>query len=314
MVKDRAAKVGHWDARHDAEALHKAMKGLGTDEKVLVEIFSTRSRKHIQEIKKVFHELYGKSLESWIKGDCSGNMEKLLLDLCEERKDLKCHYLRKATAGLGTDEGVVVQILCSCSDEELRKISDCYRRLFGTDLSSLIESELSGDFKQLMKELLKCQRPSEEHVDEGKAKEDAEKLWSAGEGKLGTNEQVFIEILTRRSRAHIQRVFRYYEEKTGHTFEKGLKSETSGDFRRALMAIIMPPSDYYSHLFSEAMKGAGTKDDQLIRLVSTLTKSQLKGANEVYTKKHNITLKEAIKHETSGPYQSLICALIPSIV
>jgi hypothetical protein len=310
----KEAKAGHGDAHHDAEALHKAMRGIGTDEKVLVEIFSTRSRKHIQEVKKKFHELYSKSLEDWIKGDCSGTFEKLLIDLCDQRTELKCKYIRKATAGLGTDEGVIVQILCPCSDEELKKINECYKRLYGSDLSSLLDSELSGDFKELMREILKCHRPSdEEHVDEGKAKEDAEKLWSEGEGKLGTNEKVFIEILTHRSRAHIQRVFKHYEQKTGHTFERGLKSETSGDFRRAVMAIVTPQPEYHSHLFNEAMKGAGTKDDQLIRLMSTLTKSQLKHANEVYTKKHNITLREAIKRETSGSYQDLMCGLVPPV-
>jgi len=314
MSKDHAAKSKNWDARHDAEALHKAMKGMGTDDKVLVDIFGTRSRKHIQEVKKRFHELYGKSLESWIKGDCSGNFEKILVDLCEERTELKCKYIHNATAGIGTDEGVIVQILCPCSDEQLKKINDCYRRLYGSDLTSLMNSELGGDFKELIKEMLKCQRPSDDHVDEQKAHEDAEKLYAEGEGKLGTNEQVFIELLTHRSRAHIQRVFRNYEQKTGHTFEKGLKGETSGDFRRALLAIVMPQPEYHAHLFNEAMKGSGTKDDQLIRLMSTLSKRQLREANQVYTKKHSVTLHEAIKRETSGAYQSVMCALVPSIV
>lgn len=319
MFKDRAAAkiakaANASDARKDAEALHKAMRGVGTNEQVLVDIFGSRSRKHLQQVKKEFQDLYGKSLESWIKGDCSGNFERLLLDLCEERTELKCQYIHKATRGVGTDEGVIVQILCPCSDEKLKKINECYRRLFGTDLSSLMDSELSGDFKELMREMLKCHRPSDENVDDSRAKEDAEKLWSAGEGRLGTNERVFIEVLTHRSRPHVQRVERYYEQKTGHTFERALVAETSGDFRRAVMAIAVPQPEYHAHLFNEAMKGAGTKDNQLIRLMSTLSKTQLKQANEVYTKRHGVTLHEAIKRETSGPYQTLMCALVPSIV
>jgi len=305
---------GGSEARHDAEALHKAMKGLGTDEKVLIEIFTTRSRRQIQEIKAKFEELYGKSLESWIKGDCSGHFQKILVDLCDDRTELKCKYIRKATAGLGTDEGVIVETICPCSDKRIKKLNDCYRRLYGTDLTSLLDSELSGDFKALMREFLKCDRPSDDHVDEEKARQDAERLWSEGEGKLGTNEAVFIEILTHRSRAHINRVFKYYEQKTGHTFERGLKSETSGDFRRALLALTTPPSEYHAHLFEEAMKGAGTKDDKLVRLMSTLTKRELREANEVYTKKHNVTLHEAIKRETSGSYEKVMCGLVPSVV
>jgi len=258
--------------------------------------------------------MYGKSLESWIKGDCSGNFERILLDLCEERTELKCKYLRNATAGMGTNEDIMIQILCPCSDEELKKLDHCYKRLYGTDLTSLIDSELSGDFKDLMRELLKANRPTEDHVDEAKAKDDADKLYAQGEGKLGTDERVFIDVLAHRSRAHVQRVFRYYEQKTGHTFERGLKSETSGDFRKACIALATPEPEYHADLFHDSMKGGGTNDNQLIRLMTTLKKRQIRAANEVYTKKHSRTLHEAIKSETSGPYQKVMCALVPSIV
>lgn len=315
MSKDRASKIQGLVAKNDAEALYKAMKGLGTDDKVLVEIFTTRPRKHIQEIKRVYQDLYGKSLESWIKGDCSGHFESILLDLCEERTELKCKYLHKATAGLGTDEDVLIQILCPCTDSELKKLDLTYRRLYGTDLSSLIKSEISGDFKNLMLEILKADRPSrEESVNDAKAKADAETLLREGEGKLGTNEAVFIDILVNRSRTHLHQVCRHYEQLTGHTFEKALNSETSGDFRKALIATIKPEGEYHAQLFHESMKGMGTNDNQLVRLMSTLTKAQLKKANEAYTKEHGNTLHSAIKSETSGSYQKTLLGLIPPIV
>jgi len=313
MSKD-AHKSSKFDAKKDAEALHKAMKGLGTDDAVLIDIFTTRPRKHIQEIKKTFKVSYGKSLEDWIKGDCSGNFETILLDLCEERTELKCHYLHKATAGVGTNEAVVIQTLVPCSNEELKKLDETYKRLHKTDLSSLIKSEISGDFKNLMLEILKANRPSDSNVDDAKAETDAKTLYKEGEGKLGTNEQVWIDILSHRSRAHLAQVFRHYEQKTGHTFEKAVRKETSGDFRDALIAVVKPEAEYHADLFDQAMKGAGTNDNMLIRLMSTLTKNQLKKANEVYTKMHQKTLHAAIKSETSGSYQKTLLGLIPSIV
>jgi annexin A7/11 len=314
MSKDRAAKIQGLVAKNDAEALYKAMKGLGTDDKVLIDIFTTRPRKHIQEIKKAFSDLYGKSLESWIKGDCSGHFETILLDLCEERTELKCKYLHKATAGAGTDEDVLIQILCPATDSELKKLDQTYRRIYGTDLNSLIKSEISGDFQKLMFEILKADRPSREDVNDAAAKADAETLLREGEGKIGTNEDVFIDILTNRSRTHIHQVCRHYEQLTGHTLEKAIKSEMSGDFRKALIGTIKPEGEYYAHLFDEAMRGIGTNDNQLVRLMSTLTKAQLKKANEVYTKQYSKTLHAAIKSETSGSYQKTLLGLIPPIV
>jgi len=166
-----------------------------------------------------------------------------------------------------------------------------------------------------MLEVIKAKRPArEDQVDDAKAKEDAKVLYKEGEGKLGTNEKVWIDILTHRSRTHLRQVFKHYEQNTGHTFEKAVRKETSGDFRNALLAIIKPEDDYHAELFEEAFKGAGTNDDLLVRLMSTLTKSQLKAANEVYTKLHQKTLHAAIKSETSGPYQKVLLGLIPSIV
>eukprot|EP01099_Mayorella_cantabrigiensis_P001550 TRINITY_DN1692_c0_g1_i1.p1 TRINITY_DN1692_c0_g1~~TRINITY_DN1692_c0_g1_i1.p1 ORF type:complete len:325 (+),score=104.90 TRINITY_DN1692_c0_g1_i1:33-977(+) len=314
MAKD-ANKSGKFNAKADAEALHKAMKGIGTDDQVLVDIFTTRPRKHIQDIKKEFKTLYSKSLEDWIKGDTSGNFEKILVDLLEERTELKAHYLYKATKGLGTDEAVLIQTLCPMGDTEIKELNATYQRLYKTDLASLIKSEISGDFKNLMLEIIKANRPPrEEKVDDAKAKADALLLYKEGEGKLGTNEAVFIDILTHRSRTHLQQVFRHYEQKTGHTFEVAIRKETSGDFRDALIATIKPEADYHAELFDLAMKGLGTNDDLLVRLMSTLTKTQLKNANEAYTKKHQKTLHAAIKSETSGSYQKTLLGLIPSIV
>ncbi len=63
----------------DVEALYKAMKGLGTDDSTLIAILTGRKRKHLQAIKSVFEQKYGKTLEHWIKGETSGSYEELLL-------------------------------------------------------------------------------------------------------------------------------------------------------------------------------------------------------------------------------------------
>jgi len=286
---------------------------VGTDEKVLVEIFSTRPRRHLQEVKKEFHTKFGKTLESWIKGDCSGNLEKILLDLCEDRNELKCKYIRNATQGIGTNEQVLIEILCPATNEKLKKIDQTYQKLYKTDLATVLKSELSGDLQKLMLNHIKADRPSDSQVDEHKAKADAETLFKEGEGKIGTNEDVFTNIITSRSKAHLEHICRHYEQLTGHTLERGLKSETSYDYRHALLAIMMPEAEYYAHLFNQSMKGGGTEDDQLIRLMSTLTKKQLKEANAVFTKKHQRTLVSAIKSETSGSYQQVLLGLVPSV-
>jgi len=308
-----AAKLSGFNATKDAQDLHKAMKGLGTDDSVLIKIFTGRPRKHLQLIKKEFAHLDKKSLENWVEGETSGNYETVLLNLLEPRAELKVKYLHKATAGVGTNEDVLIQTLAPASNAELKKLNELYQKKHKSDLASLLKSEISGDFAKLMLEIVRGTRPDDGPVDDDKAKADAHLLYKEGEGKLGTNEAVFIDIITHRSKAHLQQVRRHYEQKTGHTLEKAIEKETSGDFRKALLAFLQTPAEYHAQLFDEAMKGTGTNDAQLVRLVTTLTKSQLKEANLVYTKKHQKTLAAAIKSETSGNYEKALLGLLPPV-
>ena len=47
-------------AKEDAETLHKAMKGLGTNEKMLISVFGYRSREHLQQVQVEYQKLYNK--------------------------------------------------------------------------------------------------------------------------------------------------------------------------------------------------------------------------------------------------------------
>lgn len=67
-----------------AEQLHEAMVGLGTADDKLIRLIVTRCEIDMVEIKGAFQRLYGKSLKSFIKGDCSGDYQHALLALIDE--------------------------------------------------------------------------------------------------------------------------------------------------------------------------------------------------------------------------------------
>ena len=56
----------HFDSRKDAEQLHKAMKGMGTNEKVINEILANRTLKQRREIYRAYNKLYASSWTKWL--------------------------------------------------------------------------------------------------------------------------------------------------------------------------------------------------------------------------------------------------------
>ncbi|XP_072342198.1 annexin A4-like [Scyliorhinus torazame] len=65
-----------------AGRLYKSMKGAGTNDNTLIRVMVSRSEVDMLDIKQEFQRMYGKTLYSFIKGDCSGDYKKILLELC----------------------------------------------------------------------------------------------------------------------------------------------------------------------------------------------------------------------------------------
>ena len=63
------------------------------------------------------------------------------------------------------------------------------------------------------------------------------RYFKIGEGKLGTDESKFIQVLCTRSFAQLNATFYEYSRYANHDIEKAIKSEMSGDLERACLAI-----------------------------------------------------------------------------
>jgi len=67
-----------------AVCLNDALIGIGTRDRDLIRLVVTRSEVDLGDIKDEYQRCYGKTLESAIKGDTSGDYKKMLLSLCQE--------------------------------------------------------------------------------------------------------------------------------------------------------------------------------------------------------------------------------------
>lgn len=118
----------NFDPALDANALRKAMKGFGTDEDALINIICRRSNEQRQMIQRAYKTSFGKDLIEDIRSETSGNFENLLVALLTPIVDFYVKELHDAMAGIGTDEDVLIEVLCSMSNFEIHTIKNAYER------------------------------------------------------------------------------------------------------------------------------------------------------------------------------------------
>lgn len=109
--------------------------------------------------------------------------------------------------------------------------------VYDRPLAEHICSESSGDFRRLLTLIVTGVRDESGTVDPEEAVAQAEKLYAAGEAKLGTDEEVFNRIMAHASFAQLRLIFEEYKKLSGQTIEQAIKHELGGELKEAMMAI-----------------------------------------------------------------------------
>lgn len=291
----------------DASRLKSAFRGLGTDNKTVIEIIGNRSKEQLHAIAQAYHSKYGHSLEHDLKSETSFNFQNLLVGLLNHRTNLRRELLRYATKGAGTAERYLIDVLAPASNGE---ILDIYR-VDPKAIDMVLDDVTFGNFAKMIRILVKGQREENPIINDAEAASIADILYKAGEGRLGTDDSVFVDVFTRRSSAFLQRVNQFYQQKKKkHSLQVAIKKETSGHYKSLLMALSKPRYEFYADRLYKAMHGLGTDDRALIYIFSLLTKAELKQVAQIFQRKRGRSLESMIRGDTSGNYEKLLRELL----
>ncbi|XP_019338210.2 annexin A4 [Alligator mississippiensis] len=302
----------YYNAAEDAYRLRKAMKGCGTDEDAIIDILTSRNLCQRLEIAKTYKTTFGRDLIDDLKCELCGDFRRVIIAMMMPTAVYDAQELRRAMKGLGTDECCLIEILASRSNEEIQCINESYRCLYGRSLERDVISDTSGMFRRVLVSLLTGNRDIGCEVDDFLAEQDAQCLYHAGEKKFGTDEEQFLSILCTRNRTHLIRVFDEYQRVTDKDIIDSIKSEMSGDLENVFVAVVKCVRNtpaYFAERLYKSMKGLGTDDDTLIRVMVSRCEIDMLSIRNEFKSMYGKSLYSFIKGDTSGHYRKVLLCL-----
>jgi annexin A7/11 len=201
-----------WDATSDADALYKAMKGFGTDEKTLINVLATKDPLQVALLRDVYRQRHKKTLEAHVASEVSGSLEDGLLAIIRGPLMQDVHLLHRAMDGPGTKEIILSDVLLGRSNADMHAIKAAYQQAYRRSLEGDLKGDLSMKTERHFLMVVAGNR-TEDSVPVNPQQTDADilEIYKATEGKTGTDELVVCDILTHRNDAQIRAIAQGYE-------------------------------------------------------------------------------------------------------
>jgi len=264
----------------------------------------------IQQVREEFQNHYHKDLIKEIKSETSGNFERALVALLQHPVEYDAFLIHDAIQGLGTNDEQLIEVLVSRHPDHLKKVVQFFQKQYGSSVEEYIAGDTSGDYKDYLLSLAGANRDSNSApVDNEKAEEDCQKLFRAGEGTLGTDEKVFIQIFSKRSWKHIRKVSEDYAKRYAHSLHTAIEKEFNGDIFHALkwtLEFVENRQAFFAKRIHYSFQGLGTHDKTLVRIIISRAHVDLYEIADSYNTLYGKSLKEALHSEISGDYRTLM--------
>ena len=293
----------------ECQALKSALKEKNKDH--LTNLILTKSKRDRYALREAYNNMYGDLIKDLDKA-LHGNFKKVVIDLFKNPYERDAFYLYKSMKGVGTNDEALVEVLCSRSNEEIKKIIEEYKRQFNDDLERKVSSDTSGNYKKFLISILQCQRSENSVPNDEECKKLAEELYKAGEGKLGTDEETFNRIFAITSPPELFSINTFYSQLSKRSLSEAVDKEFSGNLKLALSTILestISPQNYYAKRINKAVKGLGTNDKMLIRNLISREGIDMREIREAYKNLFGKDMVQDIKDDTSGDYQKILVTI-----
>ncbi|KAL0288860.1 UNVERIFIED_CONTAM: Annexin D1 [Sesamum angustifolium] len=224
-----------------------------------------------------------------------------------------CEQLRKAFAGWGTNEGLIISILGHRNASQRKLIRQVYAETYGEDLLKVLDKELSSDFERVVK--LWTLDPAER---DAFLANEAIKKWTS-------SNQVLVEIACTRSPKELLLAREAYHACFKRSLEEDVAYHTSGDFRKLLVPLVssyryggddvnLTLAKTEAKLLHQKISEKAYSCDDVIRILTTRSKAQINATLNQYKNEFGNDINKNLKADPKDEFLALLRATIKCLV
>jgi len=298
----------------DVEDINRAINKSPIDCATLISVLCNRSNFQIDGIKTLYYEKHGKSLSALAHEKFGKYIGDLFGYSFEPYEVRNAKLLNKAFSSHDADVTILMDVACLHSNNEVASIKACYEKTYEASFEEKLENGSSGDVEKILRLLYSGAKDESNAVDNQLAAEQAVELYEKGVGKtFGTDEEAFINILCKSSKAQVRAIQEAYNGKYEKNLAKAIKSEFSRKSKKCLQALLFTSrNEYIVHAIDRAFSGLGTDEERIAYILAGLSDSEKIAVKSLYEEKFGESLEGRLQDELHGPFQKAAIAFMSS--
>ena len=294
----------------EVEQLEKAISG--KDEEAMITFTLNHSTDQRVKLREDYQAKYSKDLLKDFEDNFKDEFKDCLVALYKSPAEYDADLLYNAMKGIGSDKEVITEVLCFRHDR-IEDIKKKFQEKYGKELIPEVKSETSGEYQKTALLLLEGNRNTNSSPDLENCTKIAKELYDAGEGKIGTNEEVFIKYFTSLSPEELMLTCKEYHKNYKKNMLDTIENEFDGHTRELLKIILYglySPSEFYAKQIHDSVDGLGTADNKLIRSIIARADVDMKKIKKYYKKIYSKDMIEQVNSDLSGSYKKIIEGLM----
>lgn len=126
---------------------------------------------------------------------------------------------------------------------------------------------------------------------------------------FGTNEKSLINVLCRRTNYQRLEISKAFQTAYGRDLIDDIKTETSGNFQKLLVALLTPTIEFYAQELFDAIASKGSDESALIEVLCTKTNYEINLIKATYQRIYGKSLEGELRSDTSGSFKRLMTSL-----